>query len=194
MLKWVCEGGFETEMGRNNDAAIAYGGYFPGVLGRIVELHATYYHEHWSFDLSFETQVGKELSEFMIRYREGRDFFLAARLDCRLLGSIAVDSARSAEEGARLRWFIVQPDYQGRGIGRRLLEEAVSFCSRSGVHCVFLWTFRGLDAARFLYERAGFRIAEENTVQQWGGQIREQKFELLLESVDNPSERGNMHG
>ena len=40
-------------------------GYYPGVVGRIIELHAVYYYENWGFDISFETQVGRELSEFM---------------------------------------------------------------------------------------------------------------------------------
>jgi len=37
-------------------------GYFPGVVGKITEQHAIYYYENWGFDVSFETQVGKELS------------------------------------------------------------------------------------------------------------------------------------
>jgi hypothetical protein len=41
------------------------GGYFPGAVGKITELHAVYYHENWGFDISFETQVGRELSEFL---------------------------------------------------------------------------------------------------------------------------------
>lgn len=160
--------------------AIEWTGSFPGVVGKITELHATYYHEHWGFDLSFETQVGKELSEFMARFREGCDFFRIARVSLDLAGSIAIDAGRVREEGARLRWFIVHPRHQGRGIGRRLLQEALSHCRENGVDRVFLWTFRGLDAARHLYESAGFRMAEENTVCQWGGKIREQRFELIL--------------
>jgi GNAT superfamily N-acetyltransferase len=66
------------------------------------------------------------------------------------------------------------------GIGRRLLEQAVSFCRSVGMARVSLWTFQGLDAARSLYEAAGFRITEERPVHQWGGKICEQKFELIL--------------
>ena len=46
-------------------------GYFPGVIGRITETHAVYYHENWGFDASFETQVGRELSEFIGELRMG---------------------------------------------------------------------------------------------------------------------------
>ncbi len=40
-----------------------------------------------------------------------------------------------------------------------------------------LWTFKGLDAARQLYERNGFRLGEEYTGAQWGVNLMEQRFE-----------------
>jgi len=36
-------------------------GYFPGAAGKITEEHGIYYYENWDFDISFETQVGREL-------------------------------------------------------------------------------------------------------------------------------------
>ncbi|RJR45377.1 MAG: GNAT family N-acetyltransferase [Desulfobacteraceae bacterium] len=159
-------------------------GYFPGVLGKVIELHARYYHEHWGLDLSFETQEGRELCDFMSRFREGADLFRAALVDGTFAGAIAIDAGPRPEEGVRLRWFIVDPLFQGKGIGRRLLDEALSFCASAGYRRVYLWTFRGLDAARRLYEGAGFRLAEENEVAQWGQSVREQMFELIRDIGD----------
>jgi hypothetical protein len=51
-------------------AAIKIHGYYPGVVGKITEIHAVYYHEHWGFDVSFETQVGRELSIFVSEFDE----------------------------------------------------------------------------------------------------------------------------
>ncbi|NNG08385.1 MAG: GNAT family N-acetyltransferase, partial [Desulfobacteraceae bacterium] len=48
-------------------------GYYPGAVGKITEIHATYYSEHWGFDVSFETQVGREFSEFIKDFEENRD-------------------------------------------------------------------------------------------------------------------------
>ena len=48
-------------------------GYYPGIVGKITELHAVYYHENWGFDVTFETQVGGELSEFVNQFEENRD-------------------------------------------------------------------------------------------------------------------------
>lgn len=159
---------------------VRFTGYLPGVIGRIVELHATYYYEYWGFDVSFEVQVGRELSEFIGSFQEGRDGFWVATYEGEPIGAIAVDGKRAHTEGARIRWYIVAPDFQGYGIGRTLLCDALTFCKSSSYKKVYLWTFRGLNRARRLYERAGFRLCEEHEVDQWGRNIREQKFELIL--------------
>jgi len=91
---------------------------------------------------------------------------------------VALDSG--FDEGARLRWFIVEPAWHGRGLGRKLLSQCLDFARQAGHRKVFLWTFAGLDAARRLYEAEGFTLAEEHRVDQWGNQIIEQKFELHL--------------
>jgi len=155
-------------------------GYFPGVIGEITQMHAVYYHENWGFDITFETQVGRELSEFLANFQKGRDGFWAARSDNRFAGAVAIDGSLTRTEGARLRWFIVEPGSQGSGIGRRLIEHALAFCREAHHKTVFLWTFKGLEAARRLYEQAGFVLDEEHDVEQWGGVIREQKFVLTL--------------
>jgi GNAT superfamily N-acetyltransferase len=156
-------------------------GYCPGVIGKITELHATYYNKNWGFDVSFETQVGRELSEFISGFEEGRDGFWIAEVDGQFAGSIAIDSRDGNVDGVRLRWFIVSPEYQGKGIGRTLLRTAVTFCKNSGYTDVYLWTFKGLDAARALYEEEGFHLCEEHDVEQWGDTITEQKFVLRCE-------------
>jgi len=148
------------------------------VIGQIIQLHAVYYAQHWGLDLSFEAQVGRELSEFLAEFQPQRDFFRAARDQGRLAGAVALDGGQ--EEGARLRWFIVDPAWQGQGLGRRLLGEALAFGRAAGHRRIFLWTFAGLDAARRQYEAAGFRLAEEHPVEQWGRSIAEQKFVLEL--------------
>ncbi|MFC1858345.1 GNAT family N-acetyltransferase [Thermodesulfobacteriota bacterium] len=156
-------------------------GYFPGVIGKVIELHAVYYFENWGFDVSFETQEGKELSEFMAGFDEKRDGFWATIIDNEFAGCVAIDGNFPEDEGARLRWFIVDPKFQGKGAGSALIREAVDFCKSTGYKRVFLWTFEGLDAARRLYEREGFYLAQEHTLHQWGREINEQMFELILD-------------
>jgi len=155
-------------------------GYRPGAIGRIVELHGTYYASHWGFGAFFEARMARELAQFVDRFDPQRDGLWTAVVAGRIEGSVAIDGSRAGDGGAHLRWFILDTGQRGHGIGRRLLDEAVGFCRRCGHRQVSLWTFSGLDAARRLYEQAGFRLAVERRGAQWGIEVIEQRFELLL--------------
>lgn len=155
-------------------------GYIPGAIGRIAELHGMYYYKHWGFHLFFESKVAIELSEFLRRFDESRDGFWVAHVEEKITGSIAIDGANHDSQGAHLRWFIVAPENQGRGIGNKLLKETIEFCRRKSFGRVYLWTFVGLDGARHLYEKSGFKLCEEHEGKQWGKAVTEQKFELVL--------------
>ena len=155
-------------------------GYYPGMVGQVVELHARYYAAEWGLDVSFETQVGRELSDFVAGLDQDKDGLWAATEGGALTGFIAIDGRRDDEPGARLRWFIVEPGIQGKGLGRRLLDLAVDFCREAGHPYVFLWTYQGLEAARQLYLRAGFRLTQEHRAAQWGGVIEEQRYDLEI--------------
>jgi len=155
-------------------------GYVPGAVGRIVELHAGYYHEHWGFGLPFETKVATELAEFLGRYEESRDRFWVVMQDGRIEGSLAIDGIHADTEGAHLRWFILSDKLRGKGLGRQLMEVAIRFSRSNGYRLVYLWTFDGLNAARHLYEKSGFRLNAEHYGTQWGKEVKEQRFQLSL--------------
>ena len=82
------------------------------------------------FDITFEIQVGLELTEFMIEYNKNRDGFWVCRNDNNFIGCIIIDGRLVSSDGARLRWFIVTPEFQGRGIGHLLLHQALNFCEK----------------------------------------------------------------
>lgn len=136
-------------------------GYQPGALGRIVELHGSYYAEHWELGLYFEAKVATEMAAFLSRFDPAHDGAWFAQVDGVIVGSVIIDGADPAGEGARLRWFIIDPRYQGLGIGKRLMQEAMSFCQRTGFPRVWLTTFAGLDTARHLYDKFGFHLCGE---------------------------------
>jgi GNAT superfamily N-acetyltransferase len=154
--------------------------YIPGSIGRITELHSSYYSRHWGFTLAFEAEVAQELSEFLLRFNKNRDLFKIAAVNDIIVGSIAIDGIKGDTDGARLRWFITEENYQGVGLGKALVEEALRFSKDAGHRKVYLWTFRGLEPARKLYERAEFRLADEYEDTEWGTSIVHQKFVLEL--------------
>jgi GNAT superfamily N-acetyltransferase len=157
-----------------------HSGYLPGAIGRIVELHGAYYAAHWGFGAFFEARMARELAQFIDDFDPRKDGLWTAVAAGRVEGSIAIDGTHAGQGEAHLRWFIIDASQRGRGTGRRLLDEAVGFCRRSGHRRVRLWTFQGLDAARKLYEQAGFRLLEERRGAQWGIEVTEQSFELVL--------------
>lgn len=159
---------------------VEFKGYLPGAVGRVVELHAVYYSHHWGFGPYFETKVASEMSEFVNRFDLERDGFWTVCRDGRVEGSIVVDGAKAQSEGAHLRWFILSDDLRGCGIGNHLMEKAVAFCKDKGYKRTYLWTFEGLGAARHLYEKFGFALAEAHQGTQWGTRVNEQKFILEL--------------
>ena len=161
-----------------NDARLS--GYIPGAIGRIVELHGTYYYQQWGFHVFFESKVAIEVSEFLRRFDAAHDGFWVASVEDKIVGSIAIDGIHSDRQGAHLRWFIIAPENQGQGIGSKLLNEAIGFCRKKKYSRIYLWTFAGLDPARHLYEKFGFKICEEHGGEQWGKAVTEQKFELIL--------------
>jgi ribosomal protein S18 acetylase RimI-like enzyme len=157
-------------------------GYEPGVIGRITELHGTYYKKHWDLGLYFEAKVATELAAFLSRFDPARDGIWVAKTGEQVVGAVVIDGIDADGQGARLRWFIIDPAYQGHGLGNCLMDEATAFCKRAGFKRVYLTTFKGLDAARHLYEKYGFRLcAEEDGTHLTGSSsLTEQLFELIL--------------
>ncbi|MBN2398573.1 MAG: GNAT family N-acetyltransferase [Deltaproteobacteria bacterium] len=152
-------------------------GYVPGSIGRVAELHAQYYAEHWDFGLFFEAKVATELGDFIGRYDEAKDCIWLLSVDGTIEGS------SQDVHIAHLRWFIVSDPLRGKGAGNYLMRQALTFCEEKGYDAVCLWTFEGLDPARHLYEKYGFRLVEERSGTQWGTPVMEQRFEAALRRV-----------
>lgn len=165
-------------MVQRNEAILT--GYIPGAIGRMVELHGTYYHQDWGFGLFFEAKVASEMSEFLSRFDPSRDGFWVLCKNGRVEGGIAIDGIQAETAGAHLRWFILSSEVRGRGFGNRLLKEAISFCREKRYIRIYLHTFEGLYPARHLYEKFGFKLTHQAEGTQWGTKVTEQTFELIL--------------
>lgn len=162
-----------------NSAALAIEivtGYQPGWIGRVAEMHAAHYSRHWGFGQFFESTVASGAAEFTGRLAHPSNQAWAATQNGRIVGSIAIDGEDLGDNQAHLRWFILDEGCRGGGVGRRLLGDAVAFCDKAGFAATRLWTFKGLDAARRLYETHGFELAKEEPGTQWGAEVIEQQF------------------
>lgn len=163
-----CRDGFPVTM--RNDLR-------PGDLGSIIRQHGVLYSQEWGFDITIEIYVAGPLSVFAGN-RGNRQKIWIVEKEGSFLGSVAV--AEHSREEAQLRWLLLDPAVRGRGIGRRLVEEAVRFAKETGYRTIFLWTVHVLTVAARIYRDAGFRLTLEKDVLQWGVPLREQRYDLPL--------------
>ncbi|TWT09325.1 helix-turn-helix domain-containing GNAT family N-acetyltransferase [Planomicrobium sp. CPCC 101079] len=148
-----------------------------GDVGYVAYLHGILYSRTYHFSESFEYYVLKGLAEFMVN-REGGELWIA-EVNGEIAGSIAITKA--TEDTAQLRWFVLDENYQGLGIGKQLMDTALAFCRAQRYRQVFLWTVNSLGAARYLYERYGFMLTEEKPNHEWtDGELVEERWDLEL--------------
>ena len=151
-------------------------GYRPGIVGRVTEMHANFYSHYSHFGQFFESQVAMRMAEFVNRLNNPCNNLWMAIQNGKIVGSVAIDGEDLGDNNAHLRWFIMDDNCRGHGIGRQLLHEAVTFCENSRFEAIQLWTFKGLHAARKLYESFGFKLIKEEDGNQWGPVVTEQQF------------------
>ena len=155
----------------------------PGDLGTVAAMHGVLYAREHGMDQTIEAYVASALGAFVtastgLSGGESAGCLWVAELDGAIVGSIGITRANETE--AQLRWFLVDPDKRGGGIGRGLLSTALDYCRRNDFRSVFLWTIAGLDRAHELYRRKGFKHTEDKPGHQWGIPVVEQRFDLVI--------------
>jgi GNAT superfamily N-acetyltransferase len=142
-----------------NDLEI-HRGYEPGLIGRVGELHGRYYAQAWGSGAPFELMMTREFCDFIEHYDPEKDLVLSAHIGGVMVGSISMLGRNAGADGVQLRFFLVDPAYQGHGAGKALLSAALEWCRERGFQKIFLWTVDQLPQSRGLYEKAGFRVTE----------------------------------
>ena len=148
-----------------------------GDLGYIIYRHAILYQEEYGLGPVFEDYLLEGFLAFS-RSEQPGTIWIAEDGD-QIVGSIAIAGIDS--ETAQLRWFLIEPEYRGVGLGRRLMTVAMDHCRDKGYRKVFLWTFSDLHAARHLYKEYGFQITEEHPNDSWKPGIVEERWDTSLE-------------
>lgn len=150
----------------------------PGDIGYISYRHAAFYSQNYGFDVSFDAYVASAMAQFVAQYDPQKEYLWVVEDDSTIVGSIAIVKA---EEGvAQLRWFLVEPQARGKGLGKKLIHEALEFCKQRNYRKIILWTVSKMEVARRLYARCGFQITRTNTHQIWGQELTEELWELEL--------------
>lgn len=82
-----------------------------------------------------------------------------------------------SDDSAQLRYFSIEPEYRGLGLGSKLMNLFMDFFSQCRYRRAYLWTTNELATAAKLYKKAGFRLVEEKESNVFGKHLIEQKYE-----------------
>jgi len=150
----------------------------PGDIGYIIYRHGVIYAKEYQLDETFEAYVAKYMAEFIENYDRKKEKLWVVERGTEIIGSIAI--VKINDKNAQLRWLLVEPYMRNKGIGTKLMHEALNFCKNKGYQKVILSTFSDLIIARRLYEKNGFQLVESKSHSIWGQNLTEEQWELIL--------------
>lgn len=150
----------------------------PGDMGWVVQRHGAIYAREWQYSAEFEALVARISADFLDHFDAARERCWLAEKDGELVGSVFL--VKKSKRVAKLRLLLVEPRARGLGIGRRLIDACIRFAREAGYRTLTLWTQSELDAARRLYQQAGFRRVHEESHHSFGKDLVAETWELKL--------------
>ena len=140
--------------------------------------HGELYYASHEWNVEFEALVARIASDFVEDFDPAFARSWIAEKNGERVGSVFL--TRKSDVTAQLRMLIVEPSARGLGLGRRLVAECVGAARELGYQRIGLFTSRGLDSARRLYEVEGLRLVSEKEEDVWGRTHVAQWWELDL--------------
>lgn len=150
----------------------------PGDMGWVIAAHGRIYATEFGWDHTFEAMVADIAAAFLRDFDPEWEHCWMAEIDGVPVGSVTV--VRKLPEEAQLRLLIIDPSARGLRLGERMVEECIRFATAKGYGKLVLWTNDSLHAARRIYQKAGFRLVEEEPHHSFGVDLVGQNWELDL--------------
>lgn len=148
----------------------------PGDIGYVTYLHGRLYKTECDYGPGFEAYVAQGLAEFCKQYDPTRDRVWICEHRERIVGFLLL--MHRDKETAQLRYFILEPEYRGIGLGKRLMDLYMAYLKERGYRSTYLWTTHEQETAIALYKRHGFVLTEETPSTAFGKPLYEQKYAL----------------
>jgi len=158
-------------------------GLGPGDLGWVVQRHGLIYAAEFGWDETFEALVARIVADYGEHHDPRRENAWIAELEGVRVG--CVFCVRRDDTVSQLRILLVEPFARGGGIGTALVEECIRFAGDAGYRQLMLWTNDILVDARKIYEKAGFRLVEEEAHRSFGHDLVGQNWWLDLVPARN---------
>jgi DNA-binding MarR family transcriptional regulator/N-acetylglutamate synthase-like GNAT family acetyltransferase len=150
----------------------------PGDMGWVVHRHGALYAAEYGWDESFEGLTAEIVAKFIQNFDPKRERCWIAERDGAILGCIFL--VKKSDRIAKLRLLLVEPSARGLGLGKRLVDECISFARAAGYRKMTLWTQSNLYAARHIYASAGFRLVKQEPAKQFGYEMMTETWDLKL--------------
>lgn len=149
-----------------------------GDIGWITHRQGLFYAQDYGWDETYEALVAEILGEFVKNFVPQWERSWVAEREGEVVGSVFV--VRKSPKVAKLRLLYVEPSARGLGIGRRLVDECITFARAKGYKTLTLWTNDILGSARRIYQAAGFKLVEEERHHSFGKDLVGQTWNLEL--------------
>jgi len=150
----------------------------PGDLGYVTYRHGKLYEQEYGYGVSFETYVGAGLHEFYSNYNPELDRAWICEHEDKIVGFILL--MHRENKAAQLRYFYLEPEYRGLGLGKKLMSLFMDFLTEKDYQSAYLWTTHELFAAASIYTRHGFKLSESKESQAFGKPLNEQRYEMFI--------------
>ena len=149
-----------------------------GDYGWAIERHGVIYDAEFGWGAQFEGLVAELFGRFALSHDPARERCWIAELEGKRVGCVFVVERET--EVAQLRCLLVEPTARGHGVGRKLVDACITFARSAGYERMMLWTNKGLDSARKIYESVGFELIEEQPHEDFGVPLIGQNWEMAL--------------
>jgi DNA-binding MarR family transcriptional regulator/N-acetylglutamate synthase-like GNAT family acetyltransferase len=149
-----------------------------GDYGWVVQRHGALYAEEYGWNEEFEGLVAGIVGKFVEHLDPKRERCWIAERDGENVG--CVFAVKHTATVAKLRLLLVEPKARGLGIGKRLVDECITFSRAAAYKKLRLWTNSVLRAARHIYEDAGFELIAEDSHHSFGKDLVGETWELKL--------------
>jgi peptidyl-dipeptidase Dcp len=149
----------------------------PGDIGYVTYRHGALYQHECNYGIEFESYVALGLHQFYSQYDPDWDRVWVAEHQGKIVGFLLL--MHRPDNAAQFRYFLIEPEYRGVGLGKKLMDLYMAFYKEKGYTSSYLWTTHEQEAAIALYKRYGFRLTEEKPSTAFGKPLIEQRYDLV---------------